>query len=89
MEKMTLWMTGHPIYQCRNTHVEECAAYDVETLQEAYCDVVNQYSEHWFKYPQANPPYVEHKTMGWKLFFYPTREEAEATTYSLWGKYPS
>lgn len=89
MEKITLWRTGHPVYQCGNTHVDRCAAYNVDSLQEAYEDVINQHSEHWNKYPDANPPYIEHKLKGWKLFFYQTREEAEEVTYSLWGRNPS
>lgn len=80
---ITLWKTGHPVYQCGNTHVERCTAYDVESLQEAYHNVISQHSKYWNKYPEANPPYIEHVLKGWKLYFYPTKEEAEEKTQSV------
>lgn len=86
MGRTTLWRTGHPVYQCGNTHVEQCAAYDVNTLQEAYEYVLNQHSEYWIGHPEADPPYMEHFEKGWKLFFYPTKDEAEEATYSMFGR---
>ena len=89
MENIELWRTGHPVYQCGNTHVERCVAYNVTSVQEAYHDVIGQHSKHWNKYPNATPPYIEHELKGWKLYFYPTKKDAEEATYSLLGKNPS
>lgn len=87
MDKATLWRSGHPEYQCGNTHIERCSAYNIETLQDAYRYVISQYSDHWDKYPDSAPPYIEHKTKGWKLFFFDTKSKAEEKTQSICFEY--
>ena len=79
--RFLLWASGNIEWQCGNPHVLCHAAYDAQTIDDAYREVIDDHnSDRWFKNAEARPPYVEHKQFGWRIYYFKTQEEAIAAT---------